>query len=283
MNHAPISRIIVSTIAAVLVVQSHVNGQTSANLTNAKALLLQSKAAYQSLAAIHLTVESNFAGGMTGSPQAAPSRGLRQTIDIRLQRPNKVRIEGTMITGRESPHRYLLVCDGRTIWDWSSDSNTYTKSPAPTNLRDISAPFPVYSLPGMSFLLGEDTVYRDLRQKTGKLPKGGVLQEGTYGGQPLLVGPRTQFAGVEYDVLEHKLDLGGRVRVTTQLYIARIDHLFRGTVVESVATEANVKRAAYRNETSYPTVDLSPRFTKADFTINLELGYIRCPVVMRCL
>jgi outer membrane lipoprotein-sorting protein len=171
--------------------------------------------------------------------------------------------------GRKGDIRGLLVCDGKFLWEWDSDSNTYTKKPAPANLKGIPSPFLLAGLPGMQYLFGESDVAKDLKKHATKAEIEGLsgLQGGNYMGFALAIASPTKFAGTLCDVVETKTE-GFRI----YLYIAKTDRLFRGQASEMRLAESKTKQVSVRNVETYPLVDPKPRFTPAEFTFTPPPG-----------
>src|SRR5438128_8650600 len=64
--------------------------------SSAKTLFRQAESAYRALTSLHVRVKGDSGGKVVPNPQMGIPLELNQDIEIRLQRPNKLRIAGTM-------------------------------------------------------------------------------------------------------------------------------------------------------------------------------------------
>src|ERR1051325_727747 len=101
---------------------------------------------------------------MQGMPEHTPY-SVSWQMDIRIQRPNLIHIEEAMQGSKGRTHRSQLVCDGKSLWEWSSQSNIYMKRPAPPTLKGIPAPSYIAGMPGIETLFGENEMAAELKKK----------------------------------------------------------------------------------------------------------------------
>ncbi len=128
------------TVIAIIVGAALSPGGQRDTTAASQTLVAKMEAAYKTLDALHIKVKSSakYSGGMSAEDFPPPGP---DTLELRMQRPNKVFLSATSRRDGEQSS-YLVVSDGATLSYWRSWTNSFVQTKAPAVLAGIARQLP---------------------------------------------------------------------------------------------------------------------------------------------
>lgn len=241
----------ISVLTAAVAVSLTAVAQEPKRDPRVQALLDQSVAAYKAMPSYRAKTTFKY----TPDNPDLFRQGQPLSMEIKVQRPNKLNLSYTEKGANGKLARHQIVSDGTNVFRWDSDTNAYTKTKAGNAFPDLPGSL---SLPELDALLRAKDPFKEL-------PVPANL---------LTVGTPVKVGDVDMDVVEGKisgpgLPFAGRLR----MLFGQKDHTIRGVTFEGEGKDPrNGKPLSFRVEATSDAISTSPQFTQADFTFTPPAG-----------
>src|SRR5258708_8215696 len=212
-----------------------------------QATIDQMALAYRALRSVHIKMVMK---PTVSDPGFLKTYSGPESMEIKLQRPNKISLEQWRIAGGQRTHS-MIVCDGVNLWKWESGIGTVAREKAPESISDIKTV--PNDLPEMDVLLRNKDPFVDF----------------TMGGAeiPLTMGASAKFGDADAESIEAKIPTeGSPISGVLRVRIGQKDHLVRSLSFEGGGKDPKTgKDVTFKFEMTYPILNPSPVFTQADF------------------
>lgn len=240
----------------------------------ARAAIERTRAAYQSLNALHVKVKwtARYSGGM--SAEDFPLPGPNE-FELRLQRPNRLNLfASSRRDGRTWSYR--IVSDGATLWFWRSAANTFTQVPTGATLADIDRLLPddaIGTFDGSGW--EADNIMEWEALVRGAEPLGALAGSGL----AITLGAPTRFGDTPVDVIRMKSPAAGPLMpivMESELFLSATNHLIRGYRLTTRGRHPdNGRDFSVTMQAEYDVHDADPRFRDEDFRFTPPRGAVR--------
>lgn len=240
-------RHLIAPIAVSVFCSANCFAQTPKRDAKVQAALDQMTAAYKALSVVHIKMVAHTT---VSDPSIIKSADIPESIEIKLQRPNKLVLDIWRSKLGSRVH-VLLVSDGVNLWKWNSSSAVVEKSKAPAAIFDIKD-LPNDS-PEMDILLRGNEPFKDfsLGGSEASLSMGGTAKVGD----------------ADTDSIELRLPAAGSpISGTLQIRLGQRDHFVRNISFEGGGKDPRInKDVKFKFEVTYPILNPAPVFTTDDF------------------
>ncbi len=218
----------------------------------AKAVLDEVSKAYKTIAALHEKVV------FTTETKNAPPDTVGQeplSIEIKLQRPNKLFVDFQRKGPAGKPIRDLVVSDGNNLYRYTGQSHTQSKERAPsTHIAIVKLP-DVTPECDLLFRAFDPFVLFNM-------------------GAKVTLGAPEKIMDLDVDVVMINMDPGmAQGSATMKVLIGQKDHLLRSIQYDVTAKDPmSGKDVVYKVTMKYETVNAAPTFADADFKFSPPAG-----------
>jgi outer membrane lipoprotein-sorting protein len=219
-----------------------------------QAVIDQMVAAYKNLnsAQIKIVMKSH-----TTDPRLIKDYNGPESVEIKLQKPNKLWIDQWRLTKGNRTHS-VIVSDGRNLWNWSGETNVYSKSNAPSKISEIAG-LPDDSPEFDVLFYGKDP-FQEFKMGDAELQ--------------LTLGGAAKVGDAETDAIEARIGVSGSpMSGVFRVRLGQKDRLIRSLSFEGGGKDPKTnKEATFKFEMTYPILNPAPVFTSSDFTFTIPPG-----------
>lgn len=214
-----------------------------------QALMDQTVAAYKALNSFH---EKIVMVPTVSSPELTRQYSGPTTVEIKVQKPNKVWVDSQFVRGGKQNHS-VLVSDGTSLWRWQEGDKTFTKTKAPASLVDFGKFIP-RDTPELDILFRGKDPFADFKVGMGEVS--------------LYMGPAAKVGDIDTESLEARIAPDGSpIQGTLRIRIGQKDRFVREVMFEGGGKDPQTnKDMSFKFQLTYPVVEGAPTFTPADFT-----------------
>ncbi|HEU5256987.1 MAG TPA: DUF2092 domain-containing protein [Vicinamibacterales bacterium] len=261
-----------AVIVAALVCTIGVRSQDAAVDPRARSALEQMDAAYKSLDALHIKVTwtARYSGSMTRDDFPLPGP---ETLELRMQRPNKFYMEASAKGDDGKPTRYLIVSDGTSLWHWRSAPNTYTQVAAPATLPDLARLLPDDAIGTFDGVTWTDDTIIEWDLLVGEVA---TMKNLTESGMAITLGAPAKIGNTAVDVVQLKSPAASPlmpIESEITYYLSASSHLIQGYLLTARGKHPDTgKDFSVTMRAVYGVHETRPRFTAADFAFTPPRG-----------
>jgi len=231
-----------------------------------EALVAKMEAAYKTLDALHIKVESSarYSGGMSAADMPPPGP---DTLELRMQRPNKLFVSAASRRHGEQSS-YLVVSDGVTLSYWRSWTNSFVQTKAPAVLAGIARQLPDDAIGTFADHTWEDQSILEWDLLADDRTPSITKELGASGGVLTTTGPEKQGGALVYVIRLTTPPAPGVLPFTIEQrhYLDAESYLLRGLATSARGKHPeNGRDFTVEMRAQYELFSTQPTFSDADF------------------